>query len=167
MRCSVVPLAFAVCAACALARADDKLLLMHYMPWYETPEVRGHWGKHWTGPKKQHDPARLNAWLLGEVAVAVDQTLKALDGAKLSDADFDQRLIDLSRQAAADIQAKVIDPRFAAPEARVVLPSLTGEQVPQGAGGTVAVYTRSGKPVHIISKVVMRMQAWLAYLTSP
>ena len=42
-----------------------------------------------------------------------------------------------------------------------------GERIPQGAGGTVAVYTQSGKPVHIISKVVMRMQAWLTYLTSP
>lgn len=41
------------------------------------------------------------------------------------------------------------------------------DRIPQGAGGTVAVYTRSGKPVHIISKVVMRMHAWLAYLTSP
>ena len=42
-----------------------------------------------------------------------------------------------------------------------------GDRIPQGAGGTVAVYTRSGKPVHIISRVVMRMHAWLAYLTSP
>jgi multidrug resistance efflux pump len=39
--------------------------------------------------------------------------------------------------------------------------------IPQGAGGTVAVYTQRGKPVHIITKVVMRMQAWLGYLTSP
>ena len=39
--------------------------------------------------------------------------------------------------------------------------------IPQGAGGTVAVYTQRGKPVHIITKVVMRMHAWLAYLTSP
>lgn len=39
--------------------------------------------------------------------------------------------------------------------------------IPQGAAGTVAVYTQRGKPFHIISKVVMRMQAWLAYLTSP
>lgn len=39
--------------------------------------------------------------------------------------------------------------------------------IPQGAGGTVAVYTQRGKPLHIITKVVMRMQAWLAYLTSP
>ena len=39
--------------------------------------------------------------------------------------------------------------------------------ISQGAGGTVAVYTQRGKPVHIITKVVMRMQAWLAYLTSP
>jgi multidrug resistance efflux pump len=42
-----------------------------------------------------------------------------------------------------------------------------GALVPQGAGGTVAVFTQRGKPVHIITKVVMRMQAWLAYLTSP
>ncbi len=41
------------------------------------------------------------------------------------------------------------------------------ESLPQGAGGSVAVYTNYGKPVHIISKVVMRMNAWLAYLTSP
>ena len=40
-------------------------------------------------------------------------------------------------------------------------------RLPQGAGGTVAVYTKRGKPLHIISKVVMRMQAWLGYLTSP
>ena len=39
--------------------------------------------------------------------------------------------------------------------------------IPQGAGGTVAVYTQRGKPFHIITKVVMRMQAWLGYLTSP
>ena len=43
----------------------------------------------------------------------------------------------------------------------------TDALLPQGAGGTVAVYTQRGKPVHIITKVVMRMQAWLAYLTSP
>jgi hypothetical protein len=39
--------------------------------------------------------------------------------------------------------------------------------IPQGAGGTVAVYTQRGIPFHIITKVVMRMQAWLGYLTSP
>jgi multidrug resistance efflux pump len=66
------------------------------------------------------------------------------------------------------------------------LPSLTGAPVtdrwavivtlddaelarslPQGAAGTVAVYTDAGRPVHIISKVALRMGAWLAYLTSP
>ena len=41
------------------------------------------------------------------------------------------------------------------------------DNIPQGAGGTVAVYTSMGKPVHVISKVVMRMNAWLGYLTSP
>jgi len=39
--------------------------------------------------------------------------------------------------------------------------------IPQGATGTVAVYTQRGKPLHIITKVVMRMQAWFAYLTNP
>ena len=39
--------------------------------------------------------------------------------------------------------------------------------LPQGAGGTVAVYTDAGKPVHVISKVALRMQAWLGYLTAP
>jgi multidrug resistance efflux pump len=39
--------------------------------------------------------------------------------------------------------------------------------LPPGVGGTVAVYTQRGKPVHIITKVVMRIQAWLGYLTSP
>lgn len=40
-------------------------------------------------------------------------------------------------------------------------------EIPQGAGGTLAVYTQYGKALHIITRVVMRMQAWLGYLTSP
>jgi RND family efflux transporter MFP subunit len=40
-------------------------------------------------------------------------------------------------------------------------------QLPQGASCSVAVYTDIGKPFHAISKVVMRMNAWMAYLTSP
>ena len=40
--------------------------------------------------------------------------------------------------------------------------------LPQSSAATMlAVYTRKGKPFHIISKVVIRMQAWTAYLTSP
>jgi len=41
------------------------------------------------------------------------------------------------------------------------------ERLPQGAGCTVTAYTSIGKPFHVISKVVMRMNAWMAYLTSP
>ena len=42
------------------------------------------------------------------------------------------------------------------------------ESLPQSSAGTMlAVYTQKGKPFHIISKVVVRMQAWSAYLTSP
>jgi RND family efflux transporter MFP subunit len=40
-------------------------------------------------------------------------------------------------------------------------------QLPQGAGGTLAVYTSAGQLVHVISKVVLRINAWLGYLTSP
>lgn len=42
------------------------------------------------------------------------------------------------------------------------------ESLPQSSAGTMlAVYTQKGKPFHIISKIVIRMQAWSAYLTSP
>jgi RND family efflux transporter MFP subunit len=39
--------------------------------------------------------------------------------------------------------------------------------LPQGASCSVAAYTDSGQAFHVISKVVMRMNAWMAYLTSP
>ena len=39
--------------------------------------------------------------------------------------------------------------------------------LPQGVAGSMAVYTQRGKPVHIISKVVMRINAWMAFLTTP
>jgi len=37
-------------------------------------------------------------------------------------------------------------------------------QPPLGAGGSVAIYTDYGKPVHIISKVTIRMKKWLLYV---
>ena len=37
-----------------------KVLLMHYLPWYVTPAVRGTWGSHWTGPDSQHNPAQIS-----------------------------------------------------------------------------------------------------------
>jgi multidrug resistance efflux pump len=37
----------------------------------------------------------------------------------------------------------------------------------QGAQTFVAVYTQKGKPFHVITKVVVRMQAWLGFLTNP
>jgi multidrug resistance efflux pump len=36
--------------------------------------------------------------------------------------------------------------------------------LPLGAGGVVAIYTDHGKPVHIISKVTIRMKKWLLYV---
>lgn len=37
----------------------------------------------------------------------------------------------------------------------------------QGAQAFVAVYTNKGKPFHVITKVVVRMQAWMGFLTNP
>ena len=37
----------------------------------------------------------------------------------------------------------------------------------QGARSFVAIYTQKGKPFHVITKVVVRMQAWLGFLTNP
>jgi hypothetical protein len=34
---------------------------MHYMPWYETPSVRGQWGSHWKGHQSQHKPDSIGA----------------------------------------------------------------------------------------------------------
>jgi len=42
-------------------RKTGKTLMMHYMPWYETPAVRGRWGNHWTGHQNEHNPDRLDA----------------------------------------------------------------------------------------------------------
>ncbi|MGJ4943534.1 HlyD family secretion protein [Bradyrhizobium sp. HKCCYLS1011] len=33
-----------------------------------------------------------------------------------------------------------------------------------GSGGTAAIYTRAGKPTHVISKVAIRMKKWLLYV---
>jgi len=41
------------------------------------------------------------------------------------------------------------------------------KRLAQGAGGSIAVYTQTGNAVHIISKVTIRIKAWLAYLTTP
>jgi multidrug resistance efflux pump len=35
------------------------------------------------------------------------------------------------------------------------------KEVPLGAAGTTAIYTDVGKPFHAISKIVVRMKAWL------
>ncbi|MEM1098486.1 MAG: hypothetical protein AAGH92_06810 [Planctomycetota bacterium] len=40
---------------------DRKRLLMHFMPWYIAPNYRDHWGRHWTGHERQHDPTQIDA----------------------------------------------------------------------------------------------------------
>lgn len=39
-------------------RKSGKTLMMHYMPWYETPAGRGRWGSHWAGHESEHKPDR-------------------------------------------------------------------------------------------------------------
>lgn len=48
-------------AAPATTRSVARLLLAHYMPWYETPAASGKWGSHWTGPDGRHNPDTLKA----------------------------------------------------------------------------------------------------------
>jgi multidrug resistance efflux pump len=43
----------------------------------------------------------------------------------------------------------------------------TLKEMGQGAQTFVAVYTNKGKPFHVITKVVVRMQAWMGFLTNP
>ncbi|MAT70204.1 MAG: secretion protein HlyD [Planctomycetaceae bacterium] len=38
------------------------------------------------------------------------------------------------------------------------------QELPMGATGTVAIYTHSGSAFHVISRVTVRMKAWLYYL---
>lgn len=36
------------CATAAMAQGAEKLVLTHYMPWYQEKSVSGYWGWHWT-----------------------------------------------------------------------------------------------------------------------
>ncbi|MGC9523547.1 MAG: glycoside hydrolase family 71/99-like protein [Anaerolineae bacterium] len=44
------------------AEPQHPLLMAHYMPWYQTPEVSGYWGWHWTmdhfDPRQEDDAGR-------------------------------------------------------------------------------------------------------------
>ena len=42
--------------------------------------------------------------------------------------------------------------------------SAVAQRLSIGSGGSAAIYTRVGKPTHIISKVTMRMKKWLLYV---
>ncbi|MGP1272458.1 MAG: hypothetical protein ACTS22_03920 [Phycisphaerales bacterium] len=48
-------------AGVAAAQPEPTKLLMHYMPWYQTPDVTGFWGIHWTGPNNEFNPDTLAA----------------------------------------------------------------------------------------------------------
>jgi len=38
------------------------------------------------------------------------------------------------------------------------------KKLPLGAAGTTAIYTNSGKPFHLISKIALRIKGWMYYL---
>jgi multidrug resistance efflux pump len=38
------------------------------------------------------------------------------------------------------------------------------KELPLGGAGTAAIYTKVGKPFHLVSKIALRMQGWLYYL---
>jgi hypothetical protein len=49
-------LAASVPSSEARAQGSGKTLLMHYMPWFQSPEVTGFWGPHWTAFDNSFDP---------------------------------------------------------------------------------------------------------------
>ena len=71
-------------------------------------------------------------------------------------------------QASANLQSLSGAPARARWAVMVKLDDETlAAELPHGAGGSLAVYTDAGAPFHIISKVVLRMNAWTGYLTAP
>ena len=56
-------LVFSACRHKPIAASIEplrKLLMMHYLSWYETPAGRGNWGRHWTGHDQQHHPDKFD-----------------------------------------------------------------------------------------------------------
>ena len=54
-------------AGSAAIAEEPKTFLMHYMPWYETPEVSGKWGAHWTGWDRQHNPEQTDKYGMPDI----------------------------------------------------------------------------------------------------
>jgi hypothetical protein len=52
----------------ATTTEDGKVVLMHYMPWYESAPVRGRWGGHWAGFDGRHSPGTHDANGLPDIA---------------------------------------------------------------------------------------------------
>jgi hypothetical protein len=50
------------------AGKDGHVVLMHYMPWYESESVRGRWGGHWAGFDGRHSPGTTAANGLPDIA---------------------------------------------------------------------------------------------------
>ena len=44
--------------------SSDTRILVHYMPWYQTPSVSGYWGWHWT--MNHFNPDSLDVTVIGK-----------------------------------------------------------------------------------------------------
>lgn len=60
------PLFTGLNATSARRESERPLLLAHFMPWYQTPDVSGYWGWHWT--MDHFDPTQTTAQGLPEIA---------------------------------------------------------------------------------------------------
>ncbi|MEI8340517.1 MAG: hypothetical protein WCH43_03150 [Verrucomicrobiota bacterium] len=42
-------------------KLGGKILMMHYMPWFKSPAIRGEWSNHWAGNRAEHHPGQIGA----------------------------------------------------------------------------------------------------------
>lgn len=68
-----------ICNAAEESVAPAKILLAHYMPWFESKPIRGQWGKHWTGNQGQFSPEKRDAQGLPELAAHYHPRLGVYD----------------------------------------------------------------------------------------
>ena len=87
----------------SLGRAR-KSLLVHYMPWFVSQPIRGEWGNHWTGNRKQFDPSKMGEGGLPDIAAHYHPLLGPYDSS-------DPNLIEchLLQMKLAGIDGMIVD----------------------------------------------------------
>ncbi|MBG87395.1 MAG: hypothetical protein CMO80_10900 [Verrucomicrobiales bacterium] len=66
IRIIILVLLTLVCVPNARSAADRKPIFAHYMPWYDSKPVSGHWGWHWT--MNRYDPDKIDNTEKREIA---------------------------------------------------------------------------------------------------